>query len=658
MMDTPSAASPASPSKTKKKAPVSGSYTASDITVLEGLEPVRKRPGMYIGGTGAPGLHHLVWEIVDNAVDEVINGHATTIGVTLHRDGRTVTVVDNGRGIPVDIHPTHGKSALELILTTLHAGGKFDQNNYITSGGLHGVGSSVVNALSSEMVATITRTGGKFEQVYRRGKPKGDVQRIGDGRGSGTSIRFTPDTEIFGDLVLDPELIKEHLEVSAYLNKGMKVIFKDDSNGTRLEIQHDGGVLDFLEHTIRARENRKTTDQVLQIERTQGPRLEIAMAWTDAPREYFKSFVNGIPTRDGGTHEQGLKDAVVKAVRNYIETHEISIPRGLSISADDIREGLVAICSTFLMEPQFQGQTKDKLNNPETRSQVDGAVRPILEQWLHTNKSTADAILMRIVMSAKARQASRAATDQVRRKSATTRRLNLPGKLADCSNSNPSDCELFIVEGDSAGGSAKQGRDRLTQAILPLRGKVLNAEQAALKKVLNNNELSDIVRALGCGIGKDFTAERLRYHKIILLMDADSDGHHIATLLLTFFYRYLRPLIEDGYVYLAQPPLYKIEAGGRTHWASDDPEKDKILAKLPARYKVEISRFKGLGEMMPKTLYETTLAPDKRRLLRVTIPDGDKLETEQVITDLMGKDPATRFREITSWMDLVEDLDV
>ena len=655
MMDTSSSTPPTPP---KKKSSVSNSYTARDITVLEGLEPVRKRPGMYIGGTGSPGLHHLVWEIVDNAVDEVINGHATTVGVTLHKDGRTVTVTDNGRGIPVDIHPQHGKSALELILTTLHAGGKFDQNNYITSGGLHGVGSSVVNALSSEMVATITRTGGKHQQVFRRGKPKGPCERIGDSRGSGTSIRFTADTEIFGDLVLDPSLIREHLEVSAYLNKGMKVIFKDETNNVREEIQHDGGVLDFLEHTIKDRSNRKTTEQVLHIERTQSPRLEVALSWTDAPREHFKSFVNGIPTRDGGTHEQGLKDAVVKAVRNYIETHDIAIPRGLSISADDIREGLVAICSTFLVEPQFQGQTKDKLNNPETRGHVDSAVRPVLEQWLHTNKSTADAILMRIVMSAKARQASRAATDQVRRKSATTRRLNLPGKLADCSNSNPPECELFIVEGDSAGGSAKQGRNRLTQAILPLRGKVLNAEQAPLKKVLNNNELSDIVKALGCGIGKDFTSDRLRYGKVILLMDADSDGHHIATLLLTFFYRYLRPLIDEGHVFLAQPPLYKIEAGGRTHWAGDDAEKEKILAKLPARYKVEISRFKGLGEMMPKTLYETTLDPDKRRLLRVTIPEGDRLETEQVITDLMGKDPATRFREITSWMDLVEDLDV
>jgi DNA gyrase/topoisomerase IV subunit B len=643
---------------TAKDSVSQSNYTASDITVLEGLEPVRKRPGMYIGGTGSPGLHHLVWEVLDNAVDEVINGFATTIGVTLSKDGTTVTVSDNGRGIPVDIHPKHGRSALELILTTLHAGGKFDANNYITSGGLHGVGSSVVNALSSKLVATIVRGGKKHRQEYRRGKPRGPVEVISEGRGSGTTIQFTPDDEIFGGLTFDPNHIRERLEVSTYLNKGMKIVFKDECAGTREEIQHDGGVCDFLEHTIAAKEHNQTTEQTLHIERADAPRLEIALSWTDAPREHFKSFVNGIPTRDGGTHEQGLKDALVKAVRNYIETHDIAIPRGLSISADDIREGVVAICSCFLVEPQFQGQTKDKLNNPEVRAQIDSAVRPALEQWLHTNKTSADAILMRIVLSAKARQASRAATDQVRRKSATTRRLNLPGKLADCSSSDPGRSELFIVEGDSAGGSAKQGRDRHTQAILPLRGKVLNAEQASLKKVLANNELSDIVRALGCGIGTDFDSGRLRYHKIILLMDADSDGHHIATLLLTFLYRYMPRLITEGFVYLAQPPLYKIEVGGKTYWANDEEEKTKILNKLPARYKPEISRFKGLGEMMPKTLYSTTLDPSKRRLLKVMIPDGAQLETEQVITDLMGKDPQTRFREITAWMDLVEELDV
>ncbi len=633
-------------------------YTARDITVLEGLDPVRKRPGMYIGGTGSPGLHHLVWEVLDNAVDEVINGFATTISVTLCKDGSTVIVSDNGRGIPVDIHPKHGKSALELILTTLHAGGKFDAKNYITSGGLHGVGSSVVNALSSRLVATITRGGKKFRQEYRRGKPRGPVAPIGEGRGSGTTIQFTPDEEIFGDLCMDAELIRDHLEVSAYLNKGMKVVFKDEEKGTRDEIQHDGGVVDFLDHIIADNERKKTTEHVFHIERKDAPRLEVALSWTDAPREHFRSFVNGIPTRDGGTHEQGLKDSVTKALRNYIDTHDISIPRGLSITAEDIREGVTAICSCFLVEPQFQGQTKDKLNNPEVRGQIDGAVRPLLEQWLHTNKSAADAILMRVVMAAKARQASRAATDQVRRKSATSRRLNLPGKLADCSEADPARSELFIVEGDSAGGSAKQGRDRKTQAILPLRGKVLNAEQASLKKILGNKELNDIVQALGCGIGKDFDLARLRYHKIILLMDADSDGHHIATLLLTFFYRTMQPLITEGYVYLAQPPLYRIEAGSKTYWAEDEKDKERILAKLPARYKPEISRFKGLGEMMPKTLFQTTLDPTTRTLLKVTIPDGDRLETEQVITDLMGKDPQTRFREITAWMDLVDDLDV
>jgi DNA gyrase/topoisomerase IV subunit B len=649
-----------SPNKKERKTKVKPTqgYSASDITVLEGLEPVRKRPGMYIGGTGSPGLHHLVWEILDNSVDEIINGFASTVWVTLSKDSDTVTVSDNGRGIPVDVHPKHGKSALELILTTLHAGGKFDNNNYITSGGLHGVGSSVVNALSSRLVATITRNGKKFRQEYRRGKPRGPVQAIGDGRGSGTTIQFTPDEEIFGELRLDAALIREHLDVSAYLNKGMKVIFKNEEAGTREEIEHEGGVVDFLEHIIQKNERHKTTEQTLHIDRKENPRLEIALCWTDAPREHFRSFVNGIPTRDGGTHEQGLKDAVTKALRNYIDTHDISIPRGLTITAEDIREGLITVCSCFLLDPQFQGQTKEKLNNPEVRAQIDGAVRPLIEGWLHTNKSAADGILMRVVMAAKARQASRAATDQVRRKSATSRRLNLPGKLADCSESDPSRSELFIVEGDSAGGSAKQGRDRKTQAILPLRGKVLNAEQASIKKILANKELNDIVQALGCGFGKDMDLSRLRYHKVILLMDADSDGHHIATLLLTFLYRTMLPLITNGHVFVAQPPLYKIEAGSKTYWAKDDADKDRILAKLPARYKPEISRFKGLGEMMPKTLFQTTLNPETRNLLRIEIPEGSQLETEQVITDLMGKDPQTRFREITAWMDLVDNLDV
>ena len=632
-------------------------YTARDITVLEGLDPVRKRPGMYIGGTGKDGLHHLVWEIVDNAVDEAINGYATTVSVTLSADGRTVTVADNGRGIPVDLHPVHKKPALELILTTLHAGGKFDQKNYITSGGLHGVGVSVVNALSDLFVATVRRDGFEHRQEFRRGKPRGPLKRTGPSRGTGTIISFTPDETIFGEVVFDPELILEHLEVNAYLNRGLRVVFKDEASGRREERKHDGGLVDFLNHQIKRDKVATVSDRNFHLERPADPRVEVALAWTDAPRERFLTFVNGIPTRDGGTHEQGMKDAVVKAVRNGLDTHDLPIPRGLTLTAEDIREGVVALCSCFLTDPQFQGQTKDRLNNPEVRAVVDGAVRPALEQWLHDHGSVADAIVTRVVLAAKARQASRAATEQVRRKSAVSRRLNLPGKLADCSSGDAADSELFIVEGDSAGGSAKQGRDRETQAILPLRGKVLNTEQANLKKVLSNQELSDLVRALGCGIGKDLDVSALRYHRIILLMDADSDGHHIATLLLAFFYRHMRPLIEHGHIYLAQPPLYRIDAGGRTWWARDERERDRILARLPSRTKPEISRFKGLGEMMPKTLYETTLNPAKRRILRVGVPEGAALETESVMSDLLGKDPSTRFRAITEYMDLVEEVD-
>lgn len=633
-------------------------YGADQISVLEGLEPVRKRPGMYIGGTGKDGLHHLIWEIVDNSVDEAINGYATTIHVTVEGDGRTVTVSDNGRGIPVDIHKKAKKPALEVILTTLHAGGKFDAGSYKTSGGLHGVGSSVVNALSESMTATVRRGGFEYQQTYARGRPTSRLRKLGKARGTGTTIQFTPDDEIFGDFVFDADAIHEHLEVSAFLNKGLRIVFKDETAGRREELKHDGGVRDFLDAIIERINAVPTLDQHFQLERDDDPRIDLALSWTDRPRESIKSFVNGIPTRDGGTHEQGLRDGVVKAVRNYIETHNVSIPRGIKLTADDIREGIVAVCSVFVHEPQFQGQTKDKLNNPEVRGQVEGLVRAELEQWLNTHGSQADAILHRIVMAAKARQASRQATEQVRRKSAVNRRLNLPGKLNDCSSTKPADCELFIVEGDSAGGSAKQGRDRKTQAILPLRGKVLNAEQASMKKVLANNELSDIVKALGCGLGKDLNLGKLRYGKVILLMDADSDGHHISTLLLTFFFRYLRPLIDHGHVYIAQPPLFRIDWGKQTWWAKDERERARILKRLPPRAKPEISRFKGLGEMMAKTLYETTMNPDKRRLLQVTVPEGAQMETERVVSDLMGKDPATRYREIMEWMALVDEVDV
>ena len=639
-------------------------YTGADIQVLEGLEPVRKRPGMYIGGTGKPGLHHLLWEIVDNAVDEATNGYATQIEVELHRDGRSITVSDNGRGIPVDKHPTKKVPALQLILTTLHAGGKFDQTNYITSGGLHGVGASVVNALSEELVATIKRDGGTFEQRYRQGVPVTKLEKTsGNTRGTGTSIYFRPDPEIFESVEFDVDLIRDNLEVKTYLNSALRIVFKDNVNGKRHEFHHEGGVAEYLDHIVEELGERPVHKEQFLQRQTQihdGARAEIALQWTEAPKENVRSFVNGIPTRDGGTHEQGFRDAVRSAVRAYMETHDM-MPKNLDISADDIREGLVAIVNLFMVDPQFQGQTKEKLNNPEARSLVVTAMRLELEQFLNAHPTTGEAIATRVIQAAKARHASRAAARTARRKSSVSHRLNLPGKLADCSSTDPRGSELFIVEGDSAGGSAKQGRDRHFQAILPLRGKVLNAEQATLKKVQDNRELSNVVDALGCGVGDHLDLTRLRYHKIILLMDADSDGHHIATLLLTFFYRYMRRLIEEGYVYVAQPPLYRLDAGKETFWALDDADKDRITRQIKKGRKnanIEVQRFKGLGEMMPQTLKETTLDPEKRRLLQVTIPEAERLATEQTISDLMGKDSSARFDFIMGHAGEVEELDL
>lgn len=643
---------------------VTRKYTGRDIQVLEGLEPVRKRPGMYIGGTGKPGLHHLLWEIVDNAVDEATNGFASQIDVTLHRDGCSVTVSDNGRGIPVDRHPTKKVPTLQLILTTLHAGGKFDQTNYVTSGGLHGVGASVVNALSEELVATVKRDGATWEQRYAKGVPVTKLQKVpGSTRGTGTSIFFRPDLEIFDSVEFDPEAIRENLEVKTYLNRSLRIVFKDEVNNRRAEFHHEGGVAEYLDRVVREiGEKPVHMEQFLQRqdELHDGARVEIAMQWTEAPKENVRSFVNGIPTRDGGTHEQGFRDGVRSAVRAYMETHDM-MPKNLDISADDIREGLVAIVNLFMVDPQFQGQTKEKLNNPEARSLVVGAMRLELEQFLNAHPTTGEAIATRVIQSAKARHASRAAARSARRKTSVSHRLNLPGKLADCSSTDPRISELFIVEGDSAGGSAKQGRDRHFQAILPLRGKVLNAEQATLKKVQENKELSNVVDALGCGIGEQLDLTRLRYHKIILLMDADSDGHHIATLLLTFFYRYMRRLIEEGYVYVAQPPLYRLDAGKETHWALDDADRDRITREIRKGRKnitIDVQRFKGLGEMMPQTLKETTLDPEKRRLLQVKIDEDERLVTENTITDLMGKDSSARYDFIMNHAGDVEELDL
>jgi DNA gyrase subunit B/topoisomerase-4 subunit B len=630
-------------------------YTGEDITVLEGLEPVRKRPGMYIGGVDSRGYHHLLWEIVDNSIDEVINGFAHSIWVTVHKDGKSVTIEDDGRGIPVDFVKKYKKNALELILCTLHAGGKFETGNYIHSGGLHGVGSSVVNALSEELVVTVTRDGEKHEQSFSRGKAASKLKSLGKARGHGTRTFFRPDPEIFGaKMHFDVKEVRERLEAKTYLHRGLNVIFLDEQTGEKSEFQHSGGITDYLTKIVADRQKPTIQPTVFEATREE-PRMELALQWTEATDEHIRSYVNGIPTPAGGTHEQGLKSGVVKAVRNYVDTHNLQ-PKGVTLTAEDIREGITAVLSVYILHPQFQGQTKDRLNNPETAGEIDGAVRTALEQWLTSNQTTAQNIVARIIQAARAREASRAASQAVSRKTAVSHRLNLPGKLADCSSTDPGESELFIVEGDSAGGSAKQGRDRRTQAVLPLRGKVLNVEQASTEKVLNNAELNNIVTALGCGVGDGYDEGKLRYGKIFILTDADSDGHHISTLLLTFFYRHMRKLIENGHVFLALPPLYKIEIGKDRHWVLDDADKDKLLAKAPKNAKPEISRFKGLGEMMPEDLKSTTLDPKKRSALRVTVDDA--LATDRIMNELMGKDASARFRFIMERAADARDIDV
>ncbi len=637
------------------------SYTAKDITVLEGLEPVRRRPGMYIGGVGPAGLHHLVWEVLDNAVDEAMNGYATRIGVTLHADGTSVTVSDDGRGIPVDTHKKSRRSALEVIFTTLHAGGKFEHRTYRTAGGLHGVGASVVNALSKELIATSRREGARWEQRFAQGKPTTKLKRVGAARGTGTTVFFRPDATIFPKTTFDADLIAERLEIASYLHRGVTVVFEDEAGGRNETFKHDEGLSDFLGQILATRQATPVHAAPFALTReheASSSKLDLVLQWTESTEEHVRSYVNGIPTSSGGTHENGLRAGLGKAIRNFIDTHGLT-PKGVTLTTDDIREGVTGVVSVFIPDPQFQGQTKDRLNNPELAGIIDGLVRPALEHWLNHNISVAEGIVARIILAARARAASRAAQQAVSRKSATSNRLNLPGKLSDCTSPGTAGSELFVVEGDSAGGSAKQGRDRVHQAILPLRGKVLNVENAPLTKVLENKELSDLVTALGCGLGKNFELGRLRYDRIIILADADADGNHIATLLLTFLYRYLPKLITNGKVYLAQPPLYRIDAGKETFWALDDGQKDTVLADLArsnGRAKAEVTRFKGLGEMMPKILWDTTLNPKTRRLLRVEV--ADQIRTDRVITDLMGRDASARFRFIMNHAEDADALDV
>ncbi len=600
------------------------------------------------------GLHHLVWEILDNSIDEVMNGFATFVEVELDADGQGIRVTDNGRGIPVDMHEKYHKPALELILTTLHAGGKFASSNYQYSGGLHGVGASVVNALSHTLEATVRRDGREWFQGFRRGKPAGPMQDVGTARGTGTSIWFRPDPEIFENTVFDGSVVLETLEARAWLHR-MKVVFKNKVSGETHRLDHTEDNLDgFLLQLMGEEPRAEGWETVFTYRRDEDPKLEVALLWSSSGGEQVRSFVNGVRTPQGGTHDLGLKAGVVRAVRNYMDTHGLQ-PRGLKLSAEDIRDGLRGVLSVYVREPQFKGQTKERLNNPEVNAQVANAVAPALESFLNENRSISQVLVDRIVSGARSRAEIQAATEMVVRKS-VSHRLNLPGKLADCSSTRPGDSELFIVEGDSAGGSAKQARDRRHQAILPLRGKILNTEQAGIGKMGQNKEIADLVSALGCGIGPKFDLDRLRYGRVVVLTDADSDGHHIAGLLITFFYRFLPELIRHGHIYLGRPPLYRVLIGKETHWAWDDEQRDRIIKRSRSKANPVITRFKGLGEMSPTQLKETTLDPGSRTLFRVCITDEE--EADKAISDCFGRDAAPRYRFVMECATLADEVDV
>ena len=618
---------------------MAATYTAKDITVLEGLEPVRKRPAMYIGSTDVRGLHHLVWETLDNAVDEALNGYCTQITLTIEKDGG-VTVVDNGRGIPVDIHPKTKRPAIETILCTLHAGGKFDHTAYRSSGGLHGVGASVVNALSEIFIATVWRDGYEWTQEFSRGKPKGNLKKGTPTKAHGTQIYFRPDPEIFAKTTFNYKNILDVSESKAFLNKGLKITIENPRDKEApVTFKYDNGIQDYIKRIVSGT-TVVNPDPFYFEKQDDDFKIECAMHWTIATDMEIHSYANSINTSDGGTHEMAVRAGLTKAVRAYAERKNL-IPKNIkTIASEDVYEGLYGIVSVLIKNPQFQGQTKEKLNNPEISSPIEASVKTACEAYLLANPTMADAVVNRVLLAAEARMASRAAKDNVTRKLSSLK-LNLPGKLADCSSNKVEDTELFIVEGDSAGGSAKMARDRKTQAVLSLRGKILNVEQvASLERIQQNNEIKNLLATLGCGVEPHFDLNRLRYGRIILMTDADVDGAHISVLLLTFIYRYMPELINHGHVYLAMPPLFRIEAGKEVFYAMDEMEKEKILAKLNGK-KYEVGRFKGLGEMNPETLKETTMNPKTRTLMRVQVLDHKA--TGDVFERLMGKDPKARF---------------
>ncbi|MFZ5816210.1 MAG: DNA topoisomerase (ATP-hydrolyzing) subunit B [Bacillota bacterium] len=627
-------------------------YTGEQIQVLEGLEAVRRRPGMYIGGTSARGLHHLIWEIVDNAVDERLAGVCDTIIVTIHEDG-SLSVKDNGRGIPVDIHSKTGKSTVETVYTVLHAGGKFGGGAYKVSGGLHGVGASVVNALSSKLYVKVWTKGGIYEMEFADGgKPQYDLRRIGDTDEHGTYVRFWPDPTVFETINFDADVVINRLRDTAFLNQGLFIHFTDERTGHEYRFKYKDGLQSFVQYLNRAREPLHAKP-IYICQATDTHELELAIQYTDSYTENIYSYANNIRTMEGGTHETGLKTALTRVMNTYARKNKILKENEDNLSGEDIREGMTAILSVKLQNPQFEGQTKTKLGSSEMETFTASVVSEKLAEFLEENPSVAKRIIEKSISAARAREAARKARDLVRRKNALEITA-LPGKLTDCSSKDPQESELFLVEGDSAGGSAKMGRDRRTQAILPLRGKIINVEKARLDKILSHEEVRTIITALGTGIGDDFDVSKCRYHKVVIMTDADVDGSHIRTLLLTFFYRYMRQLIEAGYVYIANPPLYMIKKGKQTYYAYSDDEKDKIIARIGG-VSEKPQRYKGLGEMNPEQLWETTMDPAKRTLFRVSLEDA--MEADTIFEILMGDKVEPRREFIERNAHLVQNLD-
>ncbi|MFP4424770.1 MAG: DNA topoisomerase (ATP-hydrolyzing) subunit B [Candidatus Woesearchaeota archaeon] len=624
-------------------------YSGNNINVLEGLEAVRKRPAMYIGSTNVSGLHHLVYEVVDNSIDETLAGHCTLIQVIINKDN-SVTVIDNGRGIPVDHMEKYNMSALQVVMTKLHAGGKFDNTTYKVSGGLHGVGVSCVNALSTHLEVWVNRDGKRYYQKYKRGVPQTGIEVIGESEGTGTQIQFYPDPEIFETDIFSFETLSSRFRELAFLNRGVRITVADKRAGKEREknFYYEGGIKEFVEYLNK---NKTPLHDTIFLEAERDDVVvEVALQYSDSFNEHIFSFVNNINTYEGGTHLSGFKTALTRSLNNYAEKNN----QKYKISSDDTREGLSAVISVKVPDPQFEGQTKVKLGNSSVKGIVDSVVSNKLSTFLEENPQDAKIILEKIINAAKAREAARKARDLTRRKGLLDGPSTLPGKLADCSSRDPSKTEIYIVEGDSAGGSAKQGRNREFQAILPLRGKIINVQKARLPKALANNEILSLITAFGTSIGEEFNIEKARYHKIIIMTDADVDGAHIRTLLLTFFYRYMAPLIEKGYVYIAQPPLFKVTKGKKEIWAKGEEELESIYEKLG--HDVSVSRFKGLGEMNPIQLWETTMDPEKRTLMRVTMKDA--VEANEIFSILMGDEVEPRRNFIQQHAKEVVNLDI